>query len=110
MVASKREYVSEWFASHRIAPGEGILGQILVSGEPRFVRDNSDGELPDNANPESDLYINSAIFIPLQISGVTLGILALALTGQGGVFTDLDYSYMQSYGEFIALTMDNMQK
>lgn len=110
MVASKREYVTEWFTSHRIAPGEGILGQILVSGEPRFVRDNTDGELPDNANTDSDLYVNSAIFIPLKISGVTLGILALALTGQDSVFTDLDYSYMQSYGEFIALTMDNMQK
>ncbi len=110
LVASKREYVSEWFASHRIAPGEGILGQILNSGEPRFVRDNTDGELADNGSSDSDLFINSAIFIPLNISGHTFGILALALTKPDAYFTDLDYSYMQSYGEFIALTVDNMQK
>ena len=110
MVASKREYVIEWFASHRVAPGEGVLGQILNSGESRFVRDNHEGELPDNADTDSDLFINSAIFIPLNISGHTFGILALALTDEKAQFTDLDYSYMQSYGEFIALTMDNMQK
>ena len=110
MVASKREYVTEWFTSHRIARGEGLLGQILTTGEPRFVRSNSDGELPDNADPESDLYLNSAIFIPLVISGVTKGVLALALTSVGALFTDLDYSYMRSYGEFISMTMDNMYK
>ena len=110
MVSSKREYVTEWFGTHRIAHGEGILGQILATGEPRFVRSNVDGELPDNADQESDLYINSAIFIPLVISGSTRGILALALTKTDALFTDLDYSYMRSYGEFIAMTMDNMSK
>jgi len=110
MVTSKREYVEEWFTSHRIAQGEGLMGQVLASGVPRFVRENSEGELPDNADLESDLYINSAIFIPLNASGATLGLLALALTRTDATFTDLDYSYMQSYGEFIALTMDNMLK
>ncbi len=110
MVASKREYVTDWFGTHRIATGEGILGQILATGEPRFVRDNRDGELADNADLDSDLFLNSAIFIPLNVSGTTVGILALALTRPGAIFTDLDYAYMRSYGEFIALTMDNMQK
>lgn len=110
MVASKREYVVDWFETHRIATGEGLLGQILTTAEPRFIRDNKDGELPDNADSESDLFISSAIFIPLNVSGSTIGILALALTRQNAVFTDLDYAYMRSYGEFIALTIDNMQK
>ncbi len=109
-VGSKREYILDWFKTHRIASGEGILGQVLSSGEPRFIRDNTDGELADNLASDSDAFINSAIFIPLNISGATLGILALALTREDAVFTDLDYAYMRSYGEFIALTMDNMQK
>jgi len=100
----------DWFNNHRISPGEGILGQILSNGEPRFVRNNSDGELPDNSDPGSDIYINSAIFIPLSVSGTMLGVLALALTRRESVFTDMDYAYMRSYGEFIALTLDNMQK
>jgi len=109
-VSSKREFVTNWLKTHRIAAGEGIMGQMLLNGESRFVRDNSDGELPDNANQKTDNYINSAIFVPLNLSGSTLGILALALTRPGSVFTDMDYAYMRSYGEFIALTLDNMQK
>lgn len=109
-VASKKEYIVEWFSTHRISTGEGILGQVLATGEPRFVRDNNDGELADNADQDSNLFLNSAIFIPLNVSGATLGILALALTRKDSVFTDMDYIYMRSYGEFIALTMDNMQK
>jgi len=100
----------DWFQNHRISSGEGILGQILANGEPRFVRNNFEGELPDNSDPGSDIYINSAIFIPLSVSGTILGILALALTRRKSVFTDMDYAYMRSYGEFIALTLDNMQK
>ena len=67
-------------------------------------------ELPDNVKQDSDTFINSAIFIPLIISGSTVGILALALTRIESVFTDMDYAYMRSYGEFISLTLDNMQK
>jgi len=100
----------DWFNKHRITSGEGILGQILATGEPRFVRNNNEGELPDNSDPGSDIYINSAIFIPLSVSGTMLGVLALALTRRKSVFTDMDYAYMRSYGEFIALTLDNMQK
>ena len=110
MVGSKREYVLEWFSSHRIAAGEGILGQVLAGKEPRLVRDNSERELADNADPESDLYINSAIFVPLIISGSVVSIMALCLTRQDVVFTDLDYAYMRSYGEFVAVTLDNIFK
>ncbi|MDF1569160.1 MAG: SpoIIE family protein phosphatase [Spirochaetaceae bacterium] len=110
MVAGKREYVMQWFAGHRIAPGEGILGQVLATGEARFVRHNDEGELADNADKESDRYINSAIFIPLVVSDTTVGLLALELTRQDSLFTDLDFSYMRSYGEFIAMTLDNMTK
>ncbi|MDT8299263.1 MAG: SpoIIE family protein phosphatase, partial [Spirochaetaceae bacterium] len=106
----KREYVMQWFAGHRIAPGEGILGQVLATGEDRFVRHNDEGELADNADKESDRYINSAIFIPLVVSDTTVGLLALELTRQDSLFTDLDFSYMRSYGEFIAMTLDNMTK
>jgi len=110
MVSSKREFVSEWFRNHRIAPGEGMLGNVIKSGEPRFVRDNIDGELPDNIKQDSDTFINSAIFVPLIVSGSTIGLLALVLTRSESVFTDMDYAYMRSYGEFIALILDNMQK
>lgn len=110
MVSSKRDFITDWFKSHRIAPGEGILGFVLKSGEPRFVRENKEGELPDNAKLDSDTFINSAVFIPLIISGSTVGILALALSRKDSVFTDMDYAYMRSYGEFIALILDNMQK
>jgi serine phosphatase RsbU (regulator of sigma subunit) len=109
-VSSKRDFVTNWFRTHRIAPGEGILGQLLQSGEPRFIRENSEEELPDNSRKDAHTYINSAIFIPLKISESTIGVLALALTREESVFTDMDYAYMRSFGEFIALTLDNMQK
>jgi len=109
-VSSKREYVLEWFNSHLIAPGEGVLGEILSYEQSRFIRNNSSRELPDNADPETDLYINSAIFIFLRISGRPLGVLALAFTDRNTEFTDMEYTFMQSYGEFISLTIDNIQK
>ena len=110
MVANKREYVVDWFRTLSIPLGEGFLGSIALNGEPYFVRDNQESILPNNADIQSDLYINSAIFLPLTVSGSVIGLLGLALTQQNTRFTDLDYAYMRSYSEFISLTIDNMRK
>jgi len=80
-----------------------------VTGEPLFIRKNM-GELPDNTDSNSEAFISSAIFIPIIQTDEGMGILALVRTKAENYFNDLDYAYMRSYGEFISLTLDNMDK
>ncbi len=109
-VSGKKEYVSKWFEAHKVAAGEGILGEILSDHKPRFIRDNRDKSLPDNADAGSEFYINSAVFIPIHTSGELYGVLSLARTTDRRHFTDLDYSYMQTYCEFVGQIIDNRIK
>jgi len=86
-----------------------ILNSVVGSGQPFFVRKNV-GELPENADSNSETFISSAIFIPLMPNKKVTGVLALIHTEAGNYFNDLDYAYMCSYGDFISLTLDNMDR
>ena len=85
-----------------------ILDPVTISGHPFFIRKNAE-ELPENADSNSQSFISSAIFIPLS-STKTMGVLALVHTKAGSFFNDLDYAYMCSYGDFISLTLDNLDR
>jgi len=86
-----------------------ILNPVIISGEPLFIRRNM-GNLPENADSNSKAFISSAIFIPIIQTKKEMSLLALVRTKAENYFNDLDYSYMRSYGEFISLTLDNMDK
>ena len=86
-----------------------ILNSVVGSGQPFFVRKNV-GELPENADSNSETFISSAIFIPLMPNKKVTSVLALIHTEAGNYFNDLDYAYMCSYGDFISLTLDNMDR
>jgi len=86
-----------------------ILNSLTTSGKPLLIRRN-EGELPENADPNSKMFISSAIFIPVIPAKKEMAILALVHTKEGNYFNDLDYTYMCSYGEFISLTLDNMDR
>lgn len=105
MVAGKSKYVEEWFSTHKVSPGEGIPGEMLEDKKPRFIRKNDGKE-----HRSLDSLINSAIFIPVYTAEYYYGILAVAHTDGSTYFNDLDYSYMQSYGEFIGQVFDNVRK
>jgi len=81
----------------------------LRAGEPLLIRKN-EGELPENADPNSKMYISSAIFIPIIPAKEARSVLVLVHAKEGNYFNDLDYAYMRSYGEFISLTLDNMDR
>jgi len=85
------------------------LGPVTTSGEPLFIRRNT-GELPENADSNSEVFISSAIFIPIILSKAVVGVLALVHTEKGSYFNDLDYTYMCCYGQCISLTLDNMDR
>jgi len=84
-----------------------ILDPVTISNQPFFVRRNVK-ELPENADSTSKNFISSAIFIPIISANRAKRILVLANTKTKNHFNDLDYAYMRSYGEFISLTLDNM--
>ena len=86
-----------------------ILDPVTISGHPLFIRKN-EGELPKNADSHSKAFISSAIFISLVSTKQVTGILALAHTKAGKYFNDLDYAYMCSYGDFISLILDNLDR
>lgn len=110
-ISDKKENITTYFKSLSVDIGQGIIGTVASSGEPLFIRDSStDNRLPFNSFSEDELYISSLIFIPLLIGNRLLGILGLCKTTSKELFSDLDYSFLRSFGEYSAMALDNLNK
>jgi PAS domain S-box-containing protein len=75
-----RDKVRGW----RLAPGQGIAGRVLASGEPAVVADLA--REPDNVSAVADevhLELHSLLAVPLQVRGEVLGVLEAVDTRPG---------------------------
>lgn len=112
-VRSKRELIEGKFKSTPIAFGSRYLSkESVLKGEPFFVKDTEiDSDLlPINSNPQDILFIKSSMTIPLVVSNKLLGVISLAKTKREDTFSDLDFSNMVSFVEYVSLTVDNLYK
>lgn len=104
----RRDYLGEL----RIAVGEGVLGRVIERAEPLFLRDEKAWEEASRSDRviEGVEAPGSLIITPLTISHRILG--AVVLTRKGGAagsgFTDLDFTHMQTFADYAALTIDNL--
>lgn len=112
-VKSKRSLIEEKFKSTPIPFNSSYLSKdSVLKGEPLFIKDSElDGsELPMNSNPQDILFIKSSMTIPLVVSKKLFGVISLAKTKRNETFSDLDYSNMVSFVEYVSLTIDNLYK
>ncbi|MDA3811699.1 MAG: SpoIIE family protein phosphatase [Spirochaetaceae bacterium] len=110
-VSNRKDSTIAYLKSLTIELGEGLIGEVGSSGNPIYIRDSrKDDRLPFNNIPEDELFISSMILIPLLVGNRLLGIIGVCNTEENRLFTDLDYSFLRSYGEYSAMALDNLNK
>lgn len=110
---SKRSLIEDKFKSTPIAFGSCyITKDSVLKGKPLLVKDTiiESDLLPINSNPQDILFIKSSMTIPLVVSNKLLGVISLAKTTGDSTFSDLDFSNMISFVEYVSLTIDNLYK
>jgi phosphoserine phosphatase RsbU/P len=109
IVARTKNNQTEYFRNHAVALGETIIGEAVKSGEGIFIKEvKSSGFLPQNSIEDSSQYIHSIAVIPLIISKRVLGAVSLIKTTKDLPFTDMEFTNMKTFGDYAALTIDNM--
>ncbi|RKX84181.1 MAG: hypothetical protein DRP58_07605 [Spirochaetes bacterium] len=104
-----RESQTDYLQKHPISVGKTIIGQAIKSGNGVYLKEaGRDEKLRQNSLKGSIEYIHSIAVIPLIISKRVLGAVALVRTSEDIAFTDMEFTNMKTFGDYAALTIDNM--
>jgi phosphoserine phosphatase RsbU/P len=111
-IKRKKEMVDQLMRNRPIRMGETVIGECIQSGQARFIR-RADLEEPLNETlgtlSENDpLYLSSMMLVPLSLPGRMLGAIAVARTRKESFFSDLDFTHMQTFADYAALTIDSI--
>jgi len=91
---------------------EGILGQVIASGEPMLVPTIDPQQIMHEINTESlhgeeQVNIASLIIVPLIAQGRLLGVMSLTRDLPGKPYTGDDFTFAQNLAERAALSIAN---
>jgi sigma-B regulation protein RsbU (phosphoserine phosphatase) len=88
--------------------GKTIIGIFVLSGEPLFLR-SLEGQnlIPVRGIFDRD-YISSCLILPLISEKNVIALLCLQKNTEKTHFSDMDYSNIQSFVEFSAVTLNNL--
>lgn len=89
--------------------GRHVVGSAVESAKPVFIRsmeNAGNGSIDFHREAGDPLYINSMIITPLMISNRVLGAIVITKQKDGEQFTDLDFTHMQTFADYAALTID----
>ncbi len=109
--AATKEKALEYAKETKLKIGEYAVGTAVADVKPLFVRsaaELSNGTLGYHREKDDPLYIESLIVSPLMISQRVLGTIVMTKKAEGGNFTDLDFTHMQTFADYAALTIDNI--
>ena len=93
-----------------IPMGENIVGKAVQEARTIFLRSplkEEDGTMDYGASREGPFQTGSTIVAPLMISHRVLGAIVISKKPREGAFTDLDFTHMQTFADYAALTIDN---
>ena len=90
--------------------GKTILGMSAVSGEPYFVKEPGGHNLIPQRTSFDRHFISSCIILPLISEREVVGIICLEKNSDRNRFRDMDFSNIQSFIEFSAVTLKNLEK
>jgi PAS domain S-box-containing protein len=91
---------------------EGILGQVMASGEPRWIASVDPQQVRNEFKPEfltllERLGVASLIVVPLKAQGRRLGVMSLSRGRGGSSYTTEDFTFVQNLAERAALSIAN---
>jgi len=89
----------------KIHPGEGISGQVVMSGTPLIVSDiDTDHRITQERRPRYKT--KSFISIPLKLDGRTIGVLNVADKMSGEIFSKEDLQLLVSIGAYASVAIE----
>jgi len=108
-IAAARGLSADVIAETRIAPGEGIAGQVLASGEPLLIPD-LDADPRFDRNRGFDHYLcNSLLSVPLKCRGEVRGVLNVNDKEDGSPFGDRDLHLLSGVAHLATLALENLR-
>jgi len=94
----------------RLAPGEGIAGWVIQSGETLLIPDvRQDERFSSRMDQEMGFATRSIIAVPLRVESRAIGVIEIvnALDERG--FDPEDVSILESFADFAAIAISNAQ-
>jgi len=106
---NNEEAQTDYLKKHPISIGKTIIGQAIKTGEGVYLKEAGRNEmLRQNSVKGTVQYIHSIAVIPLIISKRVLGAVVMVRTSEESAFTDMEFTNMKTFGDYAALTIDNM--
>lgn len=108
-IAAARGLPEEVVASTLIAPGEGVAGQVLASGEPLLIADLETSDRFDLVS-EVDRYLTSSLLsVPLVSRGQVHGVLNVNNKQTGAAFSAIDLHLLSGVAHQAMLAIENFR-
>ncbi len=93
------------FQGQIIPAGQGITGRVFVSGKTIVAEDYQTSPLRIPIYTKVDN--RATIAIPMRLGEQVIGVIGLAHTEPGKIFTPDQVELLERFGELVALTLDN---
>ena len=103
-------FSSDQSFSEEVPYGQTIIGMTMVSGEPVFLKNLEGQNLIPKTNIFDRNYISSCMILPLVSDRSVRGLLCLEKNSENARFSDMDFSNIQSFVEFAAITLNNLEQ
>ena len=96
-----------WIAGRTIQSGEGIVGHVVQSGNPRLVNDvERDPHFLAEVDEERGMTSHTILCVPLKIRDRVLGAIQV-INKLNGMFTEQDLELLQAMAASVAVAVDN---
>jgi two-component system NtrC family sensor kinase len=96
-----------WITGRTIQPGEGIVGYVVRSGQPKLVNNvERDPHFSAEVDEEAGLTSRTLLCVPLTIRGRVIGAVEL-INRLDGMFTEQDLELLQAMAASVAVAVEN---
>jgi two-component system NtrC family sensor kinase len=96
-----------WIAGRTIQLGEGIVGYVVQSGEPRLVNDVTlDSHFCAEVDEETGFTSRAILCVPLKVRDRVIGAIEI-INKVDGEFTQQDLELLQAMAASVAVAVDN---
>ena len=100
---SQNDVVRGW----RLAPGQGLAGQVILSGRSLIVEDTlASGQYFDGVDDETGLSLRSVLTVPLWTKDDVIGVLQVVDT-EVGRFNSSDLTLLEPLASTAAIAIEN---
>jgi len=100
MRASKN-FDEEFARTFRLQTQDSLAGQVLASGEPVVIDENSPKKI------KTSYLVHSLIYVPLSVRGHIIGVLGVDNRKVGHTFSEEDLTVLRAMADYAAIAIEN---